>query len=67
VFVSFVLRLVTEALDDLRIVGRIEAVETGEAVPIRSAEDLLRFLYAHGDHAAEHVHGGVQAQERGER
>ena len=42
--VSFLLRLVPSALAKARIVGRIEAVETGVTVPIRSADDLVAFL-----------------------
>lgn len=46
--VSFLLRLVPEALSESRIVGRIEVVETGEQVTLRDAEELIGFLQAHG-------------------
>jgi hypothetical protein len=45
VLASFVLRLVPEALAQRRIVGRVEAVSSGQATPIRSAEELIGFLY----------------------
>lgn len=45
---SFVLRLAPEALADGRIAGRVEVVETGEAASLRSADELVAFLYDHG-------------------
>jgi hypothetical protein len=44
-----VLRVATDALAERRVVGRIEAVETGEATQIRSSEALLEFLYGAGE------------------
>jgi hypothetical protein len=44
--VSFVLKLVPDALSEGRIVGRIEAVGTGEQAHLRSAEELIEFLHS---------------------
>jgi hypothetical protein len=46
---SFVLRIRTDALADRRLVGRIEAVETGDGAPIRNADELLDFLFCNDD------------------
>jgi hypothetical protein len=46
---SFVLRLVPEALAQQRIAGRVEAVDTGQAVAVRSSEELIAFLYGSAD------------------
>jgi hypothetical protein len=46
--VSFVLRLVPEALSEGVIVGRIEVVGTGEQASLRSARELIEFLQSQG-------------------
>ncbi len=50
---SYVLRVAAEALADRRVVGHVEAVETGESTSIRSSDDLLEFLYRPGAGAAQ--------------
>ncbi len=45
--VSFVLKLVSDALCQRRIVGRIESVESGEQASVRNADELIGFLHAH--------------------
>ncbi len=45
---SFLLRLVPEALAERRIAGRVEAVESGEAASVRSADELIAFLVERG-------------------
>jgi hypothetical protein len=52
--VSFVLRLVPDALTQRRIVGRIESVETGEQASIQDAEELIGFLHAQGNRQSAH-------------
>jgi hypothetical protein len=44
VLVSYVVRLMPEPLADGRLVGEVEAVETGERWRIRDADDLLSVL-----------------------
>jgi hypothetical protein len=41
---TVVLRVVPEAAADGRIAGRLEVVDTGESVPIRSVDDLVAAL-----------------------
>jgi len=60
VSVSFVLRLVPEALAASRIVGRIEVVETGEQVTVRDARDLIEFLCAQGRSVDVQQGGGME-------
>jgi hypothetical protein len=52
--ISFVLRLVPSALAESKIVGQVREVETGETAQIRSADDLLSFLFVHN---GGHVNG----------
>ncbi|HEY2442456.1 MAG TPA: hypothetical protein VGI31_04940 [Streptosporangiaceae bacterium] len=45
---SFLVRLVSSALAESRIVGQARAIETGLTAPVRSADDLIAFLLAAG-------------------
>jgi hypothetical protein len=49
---SFVLRLLPEALARSRIVGRVEVVDTGEQFMVRDADELIGFLFTRGIAAA---------------
>lgn len=42
--IAVILRLVPAAARDGRIAGQLEVVDTGETVPVRSADELVRFL-----------------------
>ena len=46
--VSFIVRLVPDALAQARIVGHVTVIATGVAAPVRSADDLIAFLLASG-------------------
>jgi hypothetical protein len=54
---SFLVRLVSSALAESRIVGQVRAVETGLTAPVRSADDLIAFLLAAGQAGAAGQHG----------
>jgi hypothetical protein len=43
--VAFVVRLMSEALSNREITGRIEAVQTGEQAAVRTADELIAFMY----------------------
>ncbi len=54
--IAFVIRLMSDALSKREIAGRIEAVQTGEQATVRTPDELIAFLYKHGqgqksDHA----------------
>jgi hypothetical protein len=59
--ISFVLRLVPDALAERRIAGRIEVVATGEQTGIHDSDELLEFLYTHA--AAAQQPASVQTTE----
>jgi len=65
VLASFVLRLVPEALAQRRIVGRAEVVSSGQATAIRSAEELISFLYDSAAVAHEEVEIAVSGESEG--
>jgi len=65
VLASFVLRLVPEALAQRRIVGRAEVVSSGQATAIRSAEELISFLYDSAAVAHEQVEIAVPGESEG--
>lgn len=44
VLLSFVLRLVPDALASGRLVGQVENVASGERAVVRSSDDLLTFV-----------------------
>jgi hypothetical protein len=46
VTVSFIVRLVPDALAQARIVGHVTVIATGAEAPVRSADDLIAFLLA---------------------
>jgi hypothetical protein len=61
---SYVLRVAADALAERRVVGRIEAVETGDGAPICSADELLEFLYRRSRATPARPAGGEASRPR---
>jgi hypothetical protein len=46
--VSYVVRLVTEALEEGRVAGEVQSVTTGERQAVRDSEELIAVLLSCG-------------------